>query len=257
MAPTITKEQLENGQKLSKFAPVYKINRTTVVKTGRVVRMAEAETMKFLRQNTTIPVPAIQNAYRDEDTGHVVIIMDFIDGKNLDEAWAAYTEPERQSVIAQLRDYMAQLRSFKGSFIGCIDGTPCHDQYFYSEKEDYGPYETEQEFNKGVVSLMKKQGPYTGIEWRCDVWTEVMKDHQVVLTHNDFDPRNIIVQGTKVAAILDWEFSGFFPEYWEYCKAVSRPDWEHPWSRSRAIDQIITPYYKEISVFWNSGEIIH
>ncbi|OAR00252.1 hypothetical protein LLEC1_03469 [Akanthomyces lecanii] len=257
MAQIVTQEQIENGHRLSRFSPVYKINATTVVKTGRIVRMGEAETMKFVSENTDIPVPSIHNAYRDETTGHVVIIMDFVEGQNLDKAWATYTESERQSVIAQLKGYMAQLRSFKGSFIGCIDGTACQDQYFYSEEEDYGPYETERDFNQGIINLMTSKGPHTFIEWRCDVWREIMKGHDIVLTHNDFDPRNILVQGAKVVAILDWEFSGYYPEYWEYCKAVSCPNWEHPWSRSRAIDLIIKPYYKEISVFWNSGDVIH
>lgn len=83
---------------------------------------------------------------------------------------------------------------------------------------------------------------------------EVMKHHSIVLTHNGFDPRNILVQGAKVVAILDWEFLGFYPKYWEYCKAVSCPDWEHPWNRGRAIDQILPPYHKEISVFWNASD---
>ncbi|KAM3497135.1 hypothetical protein MY10362_009501 [Beauveria mimosiformis] len=159
MAQRVKKEELENGQRLSQFSPVYKINPTTVVKTGRIVRMAEAATMKFVLDNTSIPVPAVHNAYIDETTGHVVIIMDFVEGESLDKAWINYTEPERQSVIVQLRDYMSQLRSLKGDFIGCIDGTPCQDQYFYSEKEDYGPYKTEHEFNEGIVNLMRKQGP--------------------------------------------------------------------------------------------------
>lgn len=58
--------------------------------------MAEAETMKFVLENTRIPVPAVHDAYRDEETGHVVIVMDFVEGENLDKAWATYTETERQ-----------------------------------------------------------------------------------------------------------------------------------------------------------------
>jgi hypothetical protein len=90
----IAKEQIENGQRLSNFSPVYKINDTTVVKTGpdTIVRLTEAETMKFVLQNTSIPVPAIRDAYRDETTGHVVIVMDYVHGENLDKAWAKYTD---------------------------------------------------------------------------------------------------------------------------------------------------------------------
>ncbi|KAJ7064123.1 hypothetical protein C8F01DRAFT_1250375 [Mycena amicta] len=32
-------------------------------------------------------------------------------------------------------------------------------------------------------------------------------------------PRNIIVRNAKIVAILDWEFGGWYPEYWEYTTA--------------------------------------
>ena len=52
-----------------------------------------------------------------------------------------------------------------------------------------------------------------------------LKGHAIVLTHGDMSPRNIIVQGTKVVALLDWEMAGYYPEYWEYTKALYRPAW--------------------------------
>lgn len=258
MTHKFTKEELEKAQRLSPLAPVYKVNPTTVVKTGRIVRMSEAEAMRFVLQNTTVPVPQVHEAYRDPDTEHVVIVMDFVEGQSLDEAWETYSNTERESVVDQLKDYMSQLRACKGQYIGCVDGTACQDQWFYSEEEQYGPYNTEEAFNDEIIALMKKHGgPYTFVDWRCSVWSNIMKDHEFVLTHNDLDPRNILVQGSKVVAILDWEFAGYYPEYWEYCKAVSCPDWEHPWSESRVVDQIMKPYFKEISAFWNAGDIIH
>lgn len=51
-----------------------------------------------------------------------------------------------------------------------------------------------------------------------------MVDRTIVMTHNDLDPRNILIQGSWVVALLDWELSGYYPEYWEYCKATKRPD---------------------------------
>lgn len=80
-----------------------------------------------------------------------------------------------------------------------------------------------------------------------------MKGHDFALTHNDFDPRNILVQGSKVVAILGWEMAGYYPEYWEYCKAISCAGWEHPWTRSRAVDQILDRYYLEASAYWNAA----
>lgn len=256
MARKFSREDLDNATQFTQFAPVYKVDSHTVVKSGDIVRMAEAETMKFVRASTTIPVPEVHNSYVDDETGHVVIVMDFVEGENLDKAWDKLGSEDRESVINQLRGYMEQLRQFKGSFIGSVDGTWCNDQFFTEDLGQYGPYETEDDFNQGIVRAMKKDHPYTYVDWICDVWVDVMTGHDIVLTHGDLDPRNILVQGSEVVAILDWEFAGYYPEYWEYCKALRHPEWEGSWIASRALDKILEPYFKEVSVMWNSKEVL-
>ena len=44
-------------------------------------------------------------------------------------------------------------------------------------------------------------------------------DHGIVFTHGDLMPRNVLVRGTAVAALLDWDAAGWFPAHWEYRKA--------------------------------------
>lgn len=59
-------------------------------------------------------------------------------------------------------------------------------------------------------------------------------DHRIVMTHGDLHPRNIMVSWEqdqsdeetremelKVTSILDWDLAGWYPEYWEYLKALS------------------------------------
>ena len=36
-------------------------------------------------------------------------------------------------------------------------------------------------------------------------------DEPFVLVHGDFNGRNIMMQGTDIVAVLDWEFSGAYP----------------------------------------------
>lgn len=228
----------------------------TVVKTGRVVRMAEAETMRFVSANTTIPVPKVHNAYVDDSSGYVAIVMDFVQGENLDKAWDRLDSDQRESVVQQLRGYMAQLRQFRGEFIGSIDKTWCNDQYFYDDPSGYGPFETEAAFNLGMVRAMKNDRPWPSVDLTCDMWTNTMVGHDIILTHGDLDPRNILVEGSTVVAILDWEYAGYYPEYWEYCKAFCRPDWEGLWVASRATDRFLKPYFKELAVVWNCNQVI-
>lgn len=45
----------------------------------------------------------------------------------------------------------------------------------------------------------------------------------VVLTHADLHPSNILISDespAKLVALVDWRQSGWYPDYWEFCKAV-------------------------------------
>ncbi len=69
-------------------------------------------------------------------------------------------------------------------------------------------------------------------------------DTPVVFTHGNLNPQNIVIStgpSPRVVAVLDWSQAGWYPAYWEFCKArraaarvgdsVSR-DWEGtylPW----------------------------
>jgi len=60
-------------------------------------------------------------------------------------------------------------------------------------------------------------------------------DHRIVLTHGDLQPRNIVVQGDKVTGIIDWEFGGWYSEYWEYVKGTDLRGCEGWWRHYRNI----------------------
>jgi hypothetical protein len=118
--------------------PVYKIDANAVVKTGDCVRLAGAAAMNLVRAKTTIPVPEVYNAYKDPATGHVRIVMNFIEGDRLADVWDSFSAEQNQRVTEQLRDFLSQLRHIKESFIGYVDGTACADPLF---DEDVGAYE--------------------------------------------------------------------------------------------------------------------
>ena len=71
------------------------------------------------------------------------------------------------------------------------------------------------------------------------------QDHKVLM-HADFHPRNIRVQGDNLTGISNWQYSGWYPEHWEYVKAllvVGRVvDW---W---RYLPEIIGPYYSDWAI---------
>ncbi|KAF9237454.1 hypothetical protein BU15DRAFT_48660 [Melanogaster broomeanus] len=40
----------------------------------------------------------------------------------------------------------------------------------------------------------------------------------VYFTHGGALPSNILVDGSRITAIIDWETAGFYPEFWEHCR---------------------------------------
>lgn len=125
--------------------------------------MSETETMRFVRERTTIPIPQVHNAYVDDESGMVRIVMEFIEGENLDSAWDNYTDAEKESVISQLRGYMEELRQIKGFFIGSVDNSWCNDHYFDDKRGAYGPpFASEAEFDRGISQALKEAKLKTG-----------------------------------------------------------------------------------------------
>ncbi|KAJ5888301.1 phosphotransferase enzyme family protein [Penicillium taxi] len=54
----------------------------------------------------------------------------------------------------------------------------------------------------------------------CEI--EINVEMSIMLTHDDIAPPNIILSSgpnPKVAAVIDWAQAGWYPAYWEYCKA--------------------------------------
>jgi hypothetical protein len=70
----------------------------------------------------------VYNVYKDQDTGHVRIVMELIKGNCLEDMWDKFDVSQKKIVTEQAHDFFSQLRQIKGSFIGCIDGTACEDQ---------------------------------------------------------------------------------------------------------------------------------
>lgn len=55
------------------------------------------------------------------------------------------------------------------------------------------------------------------------------KSDHAVFTHGDIERRNIMVDECRVIGIIDWEYAGWYPDYWEYAQ-IMRPAFWGNWS---------------------------
>lgn len=65
-------------------------------------------------------------------------------------------------------------------------------------------------------------------------------DHAIVFTHADLNMRNILVDGGRFSGLVDWENSGWYPEYWDYTKARYTTKLKQRWLKM--VDEIFEEF---------------
>jgi hypothetical protein len=122
-------------------------------------------------------------------------------------------------------------------------GKSCYDYRIftgldYDEERGYfiGPFVDEEEFNKTL-----QIGALPGVS-HCS-------GHKIVFTHGDLNMRNVLVHNGRLSGIVDWENSGWFPEYWDYTKAHFITRLQKRWLK--IIEEIIEEVFKEFGNFNN------
>ena len=78
--------------------------------------------------------------------------------------------------------------------------------------------------------------------------------YRTAFAHADICARNIILNRANVPILLDWEFAGWWPQYWEYTKSYftmfeDLPSWLH------LVDECFKPYPLELKaerVLWEN-----
>ncbi|KAK5636658.1 hypothetical protein RRF57_012370 [Xylaria bambusicola] len=62
------------------------------------------------------------------------------------------------------------------------------------------------------------------------ITTHLSAECPIVFTYGDITPHDIIARDGKIVALLDWEFSGWYREHWEYIfalRGLDNIDWEN------------------------------
>ncbi|KAI0902920.1 hypothetical protein F4823DRAFT_620566 [Ustulina deusta] len=116
---------------------------------------------------------------------------------------------------------ISKLRAIKGSYIGGFGRTPAVDERL--SFEEGGPFECEAEWNDFLLEGLIRSCPPI---LRSMIYSQLRTDYEIVLTHGDMHPSNIIVRDGCIVALIDWENAGFYPEYFELIKLLRGPNWQ-------------------------------
>jgi len=139
----------------------------------------EVACLKYIKQHTDIPVPEVLDAY--EEDGSFWVWTARADGVPLN----ALEDKDRSKVFPEILKHINTLRTLRSNKTGGPSGILC---------------------------------PPHMVADSCDrntIWHRISaKDSRYVFCHCDLSGSNIIVDPItlKIVAILDWEFSGFYPQ---------------------------------------------
>ncbi|KAG8354294.1 hypothetical protein FVEN_g7719 [Fusarium venenatum] len=224
-------------------AKVVKVG-TFAVKFGHTVSLQEAEALRFVSTNSRVPVPELFETIVEPESGVIFIIMEYIDGKSLGDLWPSLEASDKPEITDQLHAALQDLRSLEPqspSYFGSVDRQPLIDGIFWTPDQDpstSGPFNREEDLNEGILKRLAETEPQAHLILLRTLMSATLCNHQVKFTHGDLQPKNILVKRTGLdgsqrqkyeVIIIDWEISGWYPEYWEFCNATVagrfRPEW--------------------------------
>lgn len=256
--PLPTNSEIENAPGISLEyggRRVVGVGQHFVVKFGLGVDLAEGENMLFVRENTNICVPRVFALYSDTKTGKSFIVMERIIGETLLAAWPQLTQTDKQNILSDLRiqfNQMSQLPS--PNYFGSFGKRKLLDGIFWTEEPDpliNGPFDSEESLNEAMLrKYTHNGGPHYRVEYLRKCLSLIFRGHKATFTHGDLQRKNIIIREKfqhdderPQVVLIDWEKSGWYPVYWEYCMAVCALRWDDDWPIW--IDTILTPFVSE------------
>ncbi|KAL3426816.1 hypothetical protein PVAG01_00325 [Phlyctema vagabunda] len=179
------------------------------IKHGRtkLIPKGEAPALQLVEHFTDIPAPRLLEHL--DDGSYTYLVMTRLPGQPLMQELYTMTYPERTALATDLRKCVQQLKKIPNtnkSTICDANGGPVFDYRLPGRLG--GPFETEVEFNDFIITQDRLRDP-------CHA-----RSHSICFTHADLNPNNILIKAGKLSGIVDFGCAGYYPEYWEYTKAM-------------------------------------
>ncbi|KAB8356387.1 hypothetical protein FH972_023970 [Carpinus fangiana] len=175
------------------------------------VREHEAAALQLVEAYTTIPAPRLIDYIKTDKATYLV--MTTVPG---DEAFAVLSgldKGQKAALSAELRSAVSQLRRIPNPHQHAICnamGGQVKDVRIW--KNYAGPFRSETELNDYNCQLAR--------QIKEELADTFLRKHKLYFSHADLNTTNVMIKDGKFSGIVDFDFAGWWPEYWEYTKAL-------------------------------------
>lgn len=225
--------------------PWIDVEEKTIRKRGAKYRIArEVEAIQFVATHTSLPVPRIleHRLVDDNKPSSSWMLMEKLPGTELAKAWEKMSSDAQATTIKELKAYFEELHTLRppveentqegeavpAAWIGSVSKGPCYDHRI-TNLHEVGPFPSIKEFHDLLVEPVGNVSSEEQARYRALLPDE----DEIVFVNADVHGENILVdpETGRVTGIIDWEFAGFWPRWWEYRKAMCcarRETWWFP-----------------------------
>jgi len=220
---------------------LYKVPGSTVVRAtpgvvfkyryDQEILSEELHVQRFAREKAGLQVPKVLHSpsfSRSGTSGIWYICMEECRGTSLDKVIHTMTPEALDHVAEQLRAILSRMASVKPKTLGSVTGGPYRNWFFPGYVAPKHAFTSITEFNDHYRWLLML---ISGEEYTESVLGRLPRHAAIRFTHSDLLPKNIMVDGSTITGIVDWEMGGFYPAYWEYCRMhdpnARTPGWEY------------------------------
>lgn len=207
---------------------------------------AELQALQLIQTYTHIPAPkgidAIQHG------GSSYLLMTGLHGCGIGQRLSTMTDRQVDVAAQDLKGYLAELRHIPNntgseySICNPLGGGILDWRIGDSQREQLR-FRDELEFNQFLTNDLPLDE-----EARRQISKSHDVEHDIVFTHADLNLRNILVDEMgRISGIVDWECTGWYPEYWECTKMHFTVRHTSRWLAD-VVDQVFSGYRNELDV---------
>jgi hypothetical protein len=261
--PTISQIlQSRDVFRASSTRKVVAIGHHFVAKYGTTVDTTEGDVLAFLEESTNIRTPKLYAVLKKTDPKTdetaVCIIMERIHGYPLKPLWPRLNQPLKAIVADQLKALFANIRAIPPPpsdrpYCNPMQG-PLLDEMFRitPEVRNGGPFKSEIDLIAALInrawwltSMPKEYVDYLSMRLK----SAVRPNSGPVFTHGHLAPGNVLLvpkvemdgSWSGIEPIMvDWEFAGWYPAYWEFAQGMAVWDGDGDWGAW--LDSIVEPF---------------
>ncbi|KAI1776425.1 kinase-like domain-containing protein [Hypoxylon cercidicola] len=204
-----------------------------VSKRGSRVTKNEAVALELVKDQTDVPVPKLYSSVFFVQDGEECgsLLMELVEGTPLNHVWDGFDDDVKSRICGEIWNIVAELQKIPrpkelSHLYQCgADGSPSTDVLI---KDLHSPPTPILDDDALRDRIYERYFHYFGRLYEGTLPDMLPRSSVSVFTHGDLAPRNIMVQGSRITGIVDWENAGWYPDYWEYAN-IMKPSRDRDW----------------------------